>query len=167
MPEGLALEPISQETPTQEGLVCFRMGDEWFALRIEEVREIAPIGKVTRVPNAPPGVVGVMNLRGKVLTLYDLGVTLDIPMSLDKKASQILVLDLGDPELEVGILVEEVSQIREVSRDLLEENPLPEGFRAWSSYLRAIASLDGLVFNILDLRKAVLSLIPDQGKGPE
>lgn len=157
-----ALEAIPEETEKEERLLPFRIAGEWFALRIEEVKEIVPLGRITRVPNVHAGVAGIMNLRGKIIVLYDIRVILGLEGRPNKRDSHVLILDLGDPELEVGILSEEISQIREVSRASLEEAPsLIERDQPWSSNIRSIAYLNGKAINILDLRRTFLPLIPD------
>ncbi len=84
-------------------LLTFRVADVRFAVRASAVREVVRRPKAVRVPHAPPGVLGLANLRGNVLPLVSLGALLDKPVTA---GGRIIVLDLADP---IGVLVDEVS----------------------------------------------------------
>ncbi|MEK7205464.1 MAG: chemotaxis protein CheW, partial [candidate division NC10 bacterium] len=83
--EAQGLVPLHVEQATDEApdelrrLILFQACDEWFGLPIEWVREIHPLDRLTRVPNAPAEILGILNLRGRVLTLLDLGGCPGIP----------------------------------------------------------------------------------------
>lgn len=149
-------------------LVLIRACDEWFALRIEEVREIQPLGRITRVPNAPPEVLGIMNLRGRVLTLYDLGLCLaaDGEARAGGAPASVVVLDFHDPELEVGIAVQTIAQVKEVpARDLEAAVSAARGIDSRGGSLSALLEVDGRVVGLLDLGRIFGRLIPDWGRG--
>ena len=99
--EGPGLVPIGREQGTDEApeelrrLIVFQACDEWFSLPIEWVREIQPLEAVTRVPNAPAEVLGVLNLRGRVLTLFDLAGGLGIPPGTLPSTHVVGILDLS------------------------------------------------------------------------
>jgi purine-binding chemotaxis protein CheW len=83
-----------------------RSGEEQYALPVEEVREIAPLGRVSPVPGAPAEVLGVWNLRGDVMAVIDLATVLGIAGG---EASRIVVAEQGD--LHAGLVVDEVIDI--------------------------------------------------------
>lgn len=167
-PEAMAsLDAEGREGPEPgRRLVLFRACDEWFALRIEEVREIQPLGRVTRVPNAPPEVLGIMNLRGRVLTLYDLGLCLaaDGGARGGGAPASVVVLDLHDPELEVGIAVQAIAQVKEVPARDLEAAAGARGIDSRGGSLSALLEVDGRVVGLLDLGRIFGRLIPDWGR---
>src|SRR5262249_44159271 len=84
-------------------------------VRIEQIQEIGTVGSITRVPGAPSYVRGVMNLRGKIVSIIDMKEKLGFePIPQDKlQTSRILVAQLGIRL--VGILVDEVDQVLEIS----------------------------------------------------
>lgn len=84
-------------------LLTFCIADVRFAVPASAVREVVRRPKAVRVPHAPPGVLGLTNLRGNVLPLVALGALIDKPVTAD---GRVIVLALADP---VGILVDEVS----------------------------------------------------------
>lgn len=146
--------------PAQEvgRLILFSVGGEWFALPIEEVKEIHPLGRITRVPNAPRGVLGITNLRGKVLTLCDLQACRGAPVGPKGEGAQVIVLDL-DPELDVGIVVDGIGSIRAVPSEGLEA--------PFSSQSSSTAPLKGIVHveeeaaGLLDLKRLFAQVILD------
>ncbi len=91
------------EGQPDEQLLTFRVDGTGFAVPANAVREVVRRPRVTRVPHAPPSLLGLGNLRGTVLPLVSLAALIDRPVTAD---GRIIVLDRADP---VGILVDEVS----------------------------------------------------------
>jgi len=99
--------------------VLFRVRGQWFAIPLVQVQAIAPPGRITRVPNAPRGVRGVVDWRGKVWALYDLGECLGLP-GQPTGVSYMILLGLKRSDMEVGFIAEEVREIREIIPPSLE-----------------------------------------------
>lgn len=90
--------------------LCFRIGDERFCLLLSEVREVALLGPLSRVPLAAAPVLGVMNLRGRIVLVLDLGLLLGRRTARQGSGTErLIVLDEGKRDL--GLLVSEVVQI--------------------------------------------------------
>lgn len=90
--------------PSQIGqLLTFRVGDAEFALPASAVREVVRRPKLTRVPHAPPNLLGLANLRGNVLPLVSLAALIGKPVTA---SGRVIVLEQANP---VGILVDQVS----------------------------------------------------------
>lgn len=141
---------LSEGREQERRFILFRVRGEWFALPVTEVKEIHPLGRVTRIPNAPHGVIGIMNLRGRVLTLYDLQAFLVGTANPPGQEAYVIVLDL-DPELDVGIVVDEVAAVRAVPSGELEA---PLGSLSLpAASLRGVAPVDEVAAGILDLRR--------------
>ncbi len=112
-PGGGAAAPEPPRGAARRKMLLFRGGGEWFALALERVREVCPRGGITRVPRAPAQVLGVMNLRGRAVVLVDLPHCLGLPAG-GAEAPHVVLLDLGDPDLAVGVLAERIDQVVEV-----------------------------------------------------
>lgn len=99
--------------------LAFTLGPEAYAIEIGAIVEILKPLPITEVPRADPGVVGVMSVRGKLVTVVDLKrrFRLARTFSIDKK-SRILLVDAGDEEL--GLLVDEVMQVYRLSETEIE-----------------------------------------------
>ena len=83
--------------------VSFRLGQEGFALPLEQVREIATAGRVARVPLAPPAIRGLANLRGRVVTLIDVSFIFDRPLPPARRADARIALILSAPYEHLGL----------------------------------------------------------------
>ena len=151
----------SQEREGLEHLIFFRVQREWFALRVEEIREVVQRSAITRVPNAPDAVLGIMNLRGKVLAVFDLESLLGLPSTKEKERSQVVILNLPDPEIDLGFLVDQVAQIREVSLDQLREPSVPIPGERKSVFFRGALCYAGLIINVLNPSPIISSLVPE------
>lgn len=143
----LDLEREADEAPEElRRLIVFQACDEWFGLPIEWVREILALPRVTRIPNAPPEVLGILNLRGRVLALFDLAGCLGIPRGT-RPITHAVVLDLADPDLSVGLAAQRIGQVRAVPVSAIQPPPREGG----TGGLEGIFELDGQVVGLLEL----------------
>lgn len=92
-------------------LVVFRLGDAEFGAPVEGIREVVDLGDVTRVPRADADVVGLVNLRGQVVTVVDVRRRLGVAAARGP-SPQVLVLDA--PGTRMGALVDAVVDVRRV-----------------------------------------------------
>ncbi len=103
-------------------LATFFLQDSWFALDASTVQEVIRLGTVTVVSHGPPEVVGVINLRGKIVTLLDTGLILGLAAAARTRESRVfLVEDRGEF---LGLLVDHVGEVIEVEPGNREPLPL-------------------------------------------
>jgi len=103
-------------------LVSFTVADEEYAIPIENIREIVQIPEhITKVPNSEESIIGIMNLRNKVLPLASLRRLFGFSESALTEQNRIVVLSLG--ELSVGIVVDNVKEVLRVPESLIEPVP--------------------------------------------
>ena len=153
----LAEEPEAS-LAEQLRLVLFRLADEWFALPIAQVREIQPLAEVTRVPNAPAQILGIVNLRGHVLTLLTLESLLGLPAALPH--THALILDLGVPDLYVGVATQGGTEVRRVAASEIESSPGGPGG------LEGVLEVDGRVVGLLRLGRLLAPWLSEWGVEP-
>ncbi|AEA47734.1 chemotaxis protein CheW [Archaeoglobus veneficus] len=100
-------------------VVKFKLGNGYFAISVNDVKEVVKVQNITRIPNAPPHVEGIMDLRGEVCTIIDPKVLLNVDSSeVNEDKQRIIVLDVGKS---VGIKVDEVISVDDVLPDQLED----------------------------------------------
>ena len=101
--------------------VTFSAGEQSFSIEITQVREIRRWSPVTALPHAPQEVLGVMNLRGSVIPIYDLAARFGLGQTPENPRNVIVVAMHGGQT--VGLLVEAVSEILSVAREQIQETP--------------------------------------------
>lgn len=127
--------------------ILFRMGDETYGLPISLVREIIKPLPVTRFPKSPPYVEGVIDLRGRILPIINLRTMFGLePLPLTEESRFI---DLQLEGLNVGIVVDAVSEVIYLSRQLIEPAP-PIVAGVEGKYLSGIARLEDKLIMLLD-----------------
>lgn len=133
-------------------IVVFRMGKELFGVSIEEVHEIVRVPEITAVPDAPPFLEGMINLRGKIVPVIDLRRRLRLCEGERDKHTRVLIAEDGGKL--VGLLVDAVSEVIRVPEGSLE--PPPEMISSIGvEYLRAVAKAGGRLISLLDFRKVL------------
>ena len=132
---------------------CF-VGSALCGVDTEPVQEIVKVGHITPVHHAPDYVVGIMNLRGRVVTVIDLGMKLDLGATPVGQDSRILIITWQGEAL--GLLIDNVLGVVPVDR--AEMRPAPENVRGvQSSMVEGVCQVDGRLMALLDLR-SVLSV---------
>ena len=121
------------------------MGQDVYGSRVSNAQEAIPLRKATRVPGAPPFVRGLINVRGTIVTVIDLGARLDAARPVGGEGSILLVRQNGGDRI-VGVVVDEVLDVRSLS---IDENATPAGARAGMT--RGLAMIDDTTVVILDL----------------
>ena len=135
------------ELARREFLTC-RLGDESYGVDILQVQEIREIDEVTRVPKTLPFVRGVINLRGAIVPIVDLGLMFGFPEPIGLRKASAIVLNV-DQRL-VGLVVSSVSDVIALSDD--EIAPAPElGTRAVAAAIAGIGTRDGASLLLLDV----------------
>ena len=133
-------------------LVSFRIGNEEFGVDILQVREINRMTEITRVPNAPEFIEGVINLRGKVIPVVDLRRKLEMPSIEHDKNTRIIVVELENKT--IGFIVDAVSEVLRIPENITEPPPpMVAGINA--EFITAVGKLDDRLLILLDLEKTL------------
>jgi purine-binding chemotaxis protein CheW len=135
-----------------EKYLTFHLGSEEFAIPVLKVREIMRVQEVTSVPQTPPWVKGVLNLRGKVIPVVDLRVKFRLPTLDDAQRNCIIVVEVaaeGQVVL-VGAIVDAVSEV--IAFTQADVDPPPDfGDGVSMKYLLGLAKNKGKVKALIDI----------------
>lgn len=135
-------------------LVTFKLAGEEFAINILNVQEIIRILPITRVPNAPIFVEGVINLRGKVIPVIDMRKRFKLPAIENTSDTRIVVMNLRAQT--VGFVLDAVSEVLRLPLSLIEEPPaIVAGIGA--DYMDGVGKLQDRLIILLDLEKILLT----------
>ncbi|SRR5579871_3275739 len=133
--------------------LTFALGSEEYGLPVLKVREIIKVMDITPVPQVPPYVRGVINLRGKVIPIVDLRLKFALPRREYSERTCIVVIDVSAVGL-LGIVVDAVSEVINVAAAEIEEAPAL-GASVSTDYLLGLAKVKGTVKILLDLDRVM------------
>ncbi len=151
-PTGESIRDFDEDrgTETLIQLVGFCLGDEEYGFEIQRVQEINRIVEITRVPRTPDFVMGVINLRGKVIPVINLRERFGLPAKEADKDTRIVVVEIQNKIL--GIMVDAVSEVLRIPASTIEPPPdIVAGVDA--EYIEGIAKLPERLLILLDLDK--------------
>ena len=130
-------------------VIVFKLGNERYGVEISQVREIIKPTQITRIPNAPDFVEGVINLRGQITTIINLRKRFGMdPKPIDND-TRIIVFEHGDST--IGVMVDNVAEVKNLAAESIEQ--LPNVTATEARFIRGVGKLpDGLLI-LLDLRE--------------
>lgn len=137
--------------------LTFRIDDEEYGIQINKVREIIGVLDVTPVPQTVDYLLGVINLRGKVIPVVDLRLKFGLEYRQPDDRTCIVVVEVfseGGAMLLMGVVVDSVREVVNVTAADLEPAP-GFGVDLDMSYLLGMAKVDGKVKIILDIDKVL------------
>jgi len=105
--------------------LSFRVVNEMFSLNVKQVREVLDMTRITRVPRMPEYIRGVINLRGSVVPVLDLGKKLGYEMLEVTEDTSIVVaeVELGEETLVLGLMCDGVDEVISLSDEDIEPPP--------------------------------------------
>lgn len=135
-------------------LATFYVGDALCGMDILKVQEINKLMQMTKVPQAPEYVLGILNLRGQIVTIIDLGRKLGLgETDISQDPRNIIVNDAGS---HVGLLVRKISDV--VTADMSKKEAAPANMRGiQGEYFNGVYKTDHNLIGILNVEK-VLSI---------
>ena len=131
-------------------LVTFKLEDEEFGVDILKVQEINKMMNITKIPNAPFFIEGVINLRGKIIPIIDLRKKLGFQSKEYDKATRIIVIELDG--LVIGFVVDSVSEVLRIPSSTIEQPPSIIG-GVESEYIEGVGKLDDRLLILLELKR--------------
>ncbi|MFO7838088.1 MAG: chemotaxis protein CheW [Desulfosalsimonadaceae bacterium] len=136
--------------------LTFNLGNEGYGLEILKVQEIIGMQEITKIPRTPDYVKGVINLRGKVIPIIDLRSKFGMPeQELTRKTCIIVVqVQRGESALIMGIVVDEVSEVLNISGDQIEAAP-SLGTNVDTHFILGMAKTESAVKILLDIDKVL------------
>lgn len=146
------MSDTSHSGPLGRELISFRIGDQEFCVDIMDVREIRGWTPATPLPRAPGYVRGVINLRGAVLPIVDLGARLCLGAA-EPTARHVIIVVQVESQV-VGLLVDAVSDILTVADSMIQPTPDVASDVA-RTFVRGLLAIDGRMVSFISLDRVL------------
>jgi purine-binding chemotaxis protein CheW len=130
--------------------VTFILMDETYGINVMQVQEVLRVTEIAPVPGAPDYVLGIINLRGNVVTVIDTRTRFGLPSAEMDDASRIIVIE--SEKQVVGILVDAVAEVVELSEGEIDVAP-NVGTEESSRYIQGVATREEGLLILVDLNK--------------
>jgi purine-binding chemotaxis protein CheW len=133
-------------------LIMVQIGEQRFAIDITSVREIRGWAPCTPLPHAPAYVHGMINLRGVILPVIDLGARLGLAGTTPSAASVVVVAEIHGRQ--VGLLVDAVCDILLLKENMLQDPP-EVGVAAVREFVQGVMAIDSGIVSLLGLEEVL------------
>ncbi len=131
-------------------LVSFRLAQEEYGIEITKVQEIILMGEITRVPQTPDYIKGLINLRSTVIPIVDLRLRFGLPKEEPTDETRIMVVNVAGKT--IGIIVDAVSEVLRIGHEQIAPPP-PTVAGLGQEYLTGLVKLDSRLLILLDIDK--------------
>lgn len=132
-------------------IATFLLDNALFGIDANQIQEVVQLKKLTLVYNAPLYVKGVMNLRGRVVTVIDLGEKLDLKPVSENDENRVLIVEWKQEY--IGILVEGVNEVFQVEKATIKPAPRNVNGIQAEFIIGVFKNRDGVVAGLLDFNK--------------
>lgn len=149
-------QAIRSTTVTTGKYLTFILEAEEYGIGILKVKEIIGMMPITAVPKTPEFIKGVINLRGKVIPVIDLREKFGMSVIPYTERTCIIVVEIDSAEttIQVGIVVDAVSEVLNISKDEIEEAPA-FGTKMNTEYILGMAKTENGVKILLDIDRVL------------
>jgi len=150
---------IGEKTESQKW-VAFGVNNELFAIEALEALEVQKYSEITPVPGAKPYVRGLINLRGKVITVIDIRTLFRLDRKPIDDKTIIILVEFNQDEI-VGFIVDDVNEIVDIETKNIGVTPKISGNDAKNEFLKGVTYVDKKMIIILDIKKINTYLTPE------
>ncbi len=162
---GLAPLEVANQAPAAGSevrqFITFTVGTEEYGVGILAVREIRGWTQENKLPNQPPHVRGIINLRGTIIPILDLRARFGGGMTEATKTHVVIVIQVG--ETARGLLVDAISDILTISREQIKPVPAMEVGEAQAAYLTGLFTIEQRMVTLLDVARLFAAEALDLG----
>ncbi len=143
-------DDLFDEGDTLEGkFLTFHLADEDYGIAIRYVTEIIGIQNITEVPDMPPFIKGVINLRGRVIPVMDVRARFELSLRDYDDRTCIIVVNIEDKT--VGLVVDKVNEVVDIKENQIE--PPPKSKSGATNYIHGIGKINDEVKILLDINR--------------
>lgn len=148
MTTGVALKDTKQSEDPMLQWVTFRLENEIYGVNVMQVKEVLRYSEVAPVPGAPKFVLGIIHLRGTVVTVIDTCQRFDLPSGEITDSTRIMILEVEGHV--IGILVDAVSEVVYLRQSEIEPSP-SVGNDESSKFIQGVCHKNDILLILVDL----------------
>lgn len=156
--DSLAAESVEESVNDLVGILLFRLGDEWYAVRVSDVREIYQEYTITPVPCVPESILGVVNIRGEIISVTDVARLMRLgQLTVDIDVAPAIVIN--NEEVTTAIVVDEIGDIVDVPNDGIEP-PLATMDKAQAEFISGSVYIEGNLIGLVNADRVLEPIRP-------
>ena len=140
------------QTQAEIEFVTVLIADQLFGLPIARVHDVFMVDRLTRVPLAPPEIAGILNLRGRVVTMIDMRRRLDLPAREEGRGNMAVGIEHRGESY--GLLIDSVGEVLKIPAASREPNPVNLDPR-WLLVADGVVQLDDRLMVVLDVERVL------------
>lgn len=148
-----------QEDIVYHQWATFRVDNELYGIDVMQVKEVLRYSEITPVPGADTSVLGIINLRGNVVTVIDTRQMFRMPRAQPDDETRIIVVEFNESEV-IGLVVDSVDEVLNLPQNEVERAPNASGDEAGKRFVQGVCYHNGLLIILLDLSKMLLTITP-------
>lgn len=130
----------------------FRLGDEIYGVNVMQIREVLRYTEITPVPGAPYFVLGIINLRGNVVTVIDTRTRFGLPQADIDNNTRIVIVEV-DKQV-IGMLVDSVAEVTYLKESEIEKAP-SVGNEETSKFITGVCNKNGELLILIELERMI------------
>lgn len=148
----MELDRKEMETETSQRYLQFDLGNESYAIRLLNVKEVIPVPETTPLPDSPSHYVGIMNLRGQIISIMDFRKKLKITPKEDKGEEAVIIVEFEG--VGIGLIVDSINRVLNVGNNDVAEVPEVK-FQVNARYVQGVYRGESSLTILLDLENAL------------
>ena len=152
--ESLALESVEEEVSDRSSMLLFRIAEEWYAVRVDGVREIFQEYEVTVIPCTPDFILGVTNVRGEILSVTDPAVLTGLGRIVGMEGEQPPAVVVTNGGVTTALVVDEIGDIVEVPHSAVEP-PVSIIDRAQAEFVAGSVFIEGTMVGLINVDRVL------------
>lgn len=154
MPEEIKTEPEAEEVEHDQYLV-FSIESQEYGIPAMRVQEISRVVPVTKIPNAPLYVEGIMNLRGRLGSVINFRKKFGFPEKAHDEDTRITIVERGN--FPTGIIVDSVQEVIRIPDEMVQGMPESSRNKAVEEYVTGVGMLENRLIILLDVNRVLES----------
>ena len=145
---------ISDVKELEGKYLTFNLMEEYYGVSVKWILQIIAIPDITKIPKTPPFVMGVINLRGKIIPVIDLRLKFGLPIKEYNERTSIVIIKIHseNSEIYIGIIVDRVNEVLDIHVKEIEKTPA-FGIDFDSQYILGMAKVKNKVVTLLNIDK--------------